>query len=106
MATSIGQVIGTFPAYLPIDIAVGFTTSVVPWFRQRTRTATAVASVTWIGCGMVWWRRGLPNPGGTKADAGLPLAATVTSLIIAERFRAEAHRVDAYNASLEEDRSP
>ena len=102
VATSIGQVIATFPSYLPIDMAIGVATSAIPWFKQRTRTATSVASAAWVGCGMLWWRRGLPNPGGTAPDVGLPLAAAASSLVIAERFRAETHRVAAYNNSLEE----
>ncbi len=106
VATSIGQVIGTFPGYLPIDLLVGVATSAIPWFKQRTRTATSVASVSWVGCGILWWRRGLPNPGGTVPTIGLPLAAAASSLVIAERFRAERHRVDAYNATLEKTFSP
>jgi len=106
VATSIGQVIATFPVYLPADMVIGVATSAIPWFKQRTRTATSVASIAWVGCGMLWWRRGLPNPGGVLPDAGLPLAAAASSLIIAERFRAETHRVAAYNASLEEDFNP
>jgi len=106
VATSIGQVMATFPVYLPIDMGIGVATSAIPWFKQRTRTATSVASIAWVGCGLLWWRRGLPNPGGVVPAAGLPLAAAASSLIIAERFHAETHRVAAYNASLEEASNP
>lgn len=97
VAASLGQVAATFPVYLPIDIGVGAVTSAIPWFHHRTRTATAVASVTWIACAAVWARRGLPNPGGVAPDAGLVAGAIVSSAVIAERFRAEAAKVDAYN---------
>ncbi len=97
VATSIGQVIGTFPAYLPVDLVVGAATSALPWFRQRTRTAAAVASVVWVGCATLWWKRGLPNPGGVTPTVALPLAAAVSSVMIAVRFRAETDQVDAFN---------
>ena len=42
VATSIGQVIGTFPVYLPLDAAVAFATSGLPP-KQRTRSATTAA---------------------------------------------------------------
>lgn len=100
VAASIGQVAATFPVYLPIDLGVGFVTSAAPWFRRRTRTATTVASLTWIGCAALWWQRRLPNPGGVEPGAGLVAGAVMSSLVIASRFRAEVARVDAYNESL------
>jgi len=100
VAASIGHVAATFPVYLPVDLAVGAATSAAPWFRQRTRTATTVASVCWVGATVLWWRRGLPNPGGTPAGPSLVAGAAVSSLVIAERFHAEVARVDAYNARI------
>ena len=100
VATSIGQVIGTFPSYLPVDIVVGVATSAMPQFRQTTRIASAVASVVWVGCAALWWRRRLPNPGGVRATVALPLAAAMSSAVIAVRFRSEAHQVDAFNRQL------
>lgn len=97
VATSVGQVIGTFPVYLPIDVGVAAATATLPWFRQRTRAATTVASLSWVGCAGLWWRRGLDNPGGVRPSASLPAAAAVSSLVIASRFRHGAADVDAYN---------
>jgi len=99
IATSIGQVVATFPVYLPIDMAVAVAVAAVPWFRQRTRVAAGVASASWVGCSLLWWRRGLPNPGGVAATVALPVAAVVSSLVIAERFNAEATSVAAFNQS-------
>jgi acyl-phosphate glycerol 3-phosphate acyltransferase len=99
VATSIGQVVGTFPAYLPIDIGVAVGTSALPFFRQRTRIATAFASATWIGCATVAWCRHVRTPGGIEPTAALPLAAFASSAVIAARFAAEADRVDAFNES-------
>ncbi|MEQ8842759.1 MAG: glycerol-3-phosphate acyltransferase [Acidimicrobiales bacterium] len=97
VATSVGQVVATFPAYLPVDIAVAVGTSMLPFLRQRTRTATALASATWFGCGLLAWRRGFPNPGGVEPTAALPIAALASSLVIAVRFRTEAENVAAFN---------
>lgn len=101
VAASLGQVAATFPVYLPIDIAVAAATSAVPWFHQRTRAATAVASAAWIGCTALWTRRGLPNPGGVHPDGGLVAGAVVSTAVIAGRFRADAAKVDAYLDSLD-----
>jgi glycerol-3-phosphate acyltransferase PlsY len=96
VSTSLGQVIATFPAYLPIDVGVAVGTSALPWFRQRTRVATTTASVAWVGCSFLWWKRKLPNPGGVTPTAALPIAAAVSSAVIAVRFRADAEKVAAY----------
>jgi glycerol-3-phosphate acyltransferase PlsY len=98
VATSIGQVLGTFPVYLPLDLAVGASTASLPRFRQRTRTAAAVASAVWVTAATVWWRRGLPNPGGVTPTVALPLGAIATSAVIAVRFAAGADDVAAYNS--------
>jgi len=96
VATSVGQVIGTFPSYLPIDAAVALATSQVPWFRSRTRAATTLASGVWIASATTAWRR---TAGTTKPTATgmLPLGAAVSSIVIAQRFKTEAQRVDNYN---------
>jgi len=99
VATSIGQVIGTFPAYLPIDVAVGMSTAALPWFRRRTEMATTVASACWIGCGLLWWRRGWPCGLQRATDVAVPLGALASSAVILARFRAESHLVDSYNTS-------
>jgi len=97
VATSIGQVVGTFPAYLPIDIGVAVATSAVPYFKQRTRVATTVASATWIACATVAWRRHFRNAGGVEPTVALPVAAAASSLVIAVRFATEAEKVNAFN---------
>ncbi len=96
VATSVGQVIGTFPVYLPLDAAVALGTSVLP-VSQRTRAATTVASVTWVLTAAHWWWHGRRNPGGVTPTVSLPLAAAASSIIIALRFAAGAETVDAFN---------
>ena len=105
VATSIGQVIGTFPVYLPLDAAVALTTSALP-LKQRTRTATTVASITWVLTAAHWWWHGWRNPGGVKPTVSLPLAAAASSTIIALRFAAEAETVDAFNRQLSGHQDP
>lgn len=97
VATSIGQVVGTFPAYLPVDIVIAAGTSALPFFAQRTRVATTVASATWIGCATAAWRGRFRNPGGVEPTVALPLAALASSIVIALRFAAEAGNVAAFN---------
>lgn len=99
VATSIGQVIGTAPAYLPLDIAAAGITSKLPVFRHRTRGATVAASTVWVAATTAWWRKGWPNPGGPAVTWALPAGALVSSAVIAGRFQAEADKVEAFNAT-------
>jgi glycerol-3-phosphate acyltransferase PlsY len=86
VSTSIGQVIGTFPVYLPLDLAVGIATAAVPRWTQRTWAATAVASATWVGSSLFAYRRGWATGIDGRATAALPLASLASSLVIAKRF--------------------
>ena len=105
VATSIGQVIGTFPAYLPIDAGVALSTAALPWFKRRTEMATIVASSTWIGCGLLWWRKGWSAGRRMPTTAAVPVAAAASSAVIMARFRVESARVDSFNAdALEAER--
>jgi len=88
VATSVGQCLATFPAYFPIDAAVGVATVAMPWWKQRAFSATLVSSVCWVAGALVWWRRGLGNAWGPRPTVALPIAAATSSLIIAERFLA------------------
>lgn len=88
---SLGQCLATFPAYLPVDVAVASAVTAGPW-RQRAFTATAVASAVWVAAGALWWRRGWPNAWGGRPTIGLPLAAAASSAVIFQRFRAAQRR--------------
>ncbi|MEM9203063.1 MAG: glycerol-3-phosphate acyltransferase [Actinomycetota bacterium] len=101
VAASIGHVIGTVPAYLPLDIVAAATTAKLPWFRHRTRAATSAGSIVWIATTTVWWRRRWPNPGAAPVTWTLPAGAVVSSAVIARRFKAEAARVDAHNGTIQ-----
>lgn len=86
VATGVGQVLATFPAYFPIDVGVALATAVVPWWRQRAFAATAVASAAWVAGGVLWWRKGWPNAYGPEPRASLPLASAVSSAVIMAKF--------------------
>ena len=86
VATSVGQVLATFPAYFPVDFAVAYATVSNPRIRHRTFVATALASGAWVGCGVLWWKKRLPNLWGPEPSAGLPLAAAASSAVILQRF--------------------
>ena len=86
VAASIGQCLVTFPAYFPIDLAVGAATAAMPGWRQRAFGTTIVSSACWVAGGVVWWRRGWGNGWGPRPTAALPIAAAVSGLVIMERF--------------------
>ena len=86
VATSVGQVLGTFPAYFPVDCAVAAATVAIPGWKGRAFAANTVASLCWVA-GSAWrWRTG-------RAPASLPVAAAVSSGLIFSRFaRSERSR--------------
>lgn len=110
VATSEGQVIATFPVYFPIDFAVGFATTRLPFFDRRAFAATEAASATWILCSILWWRKRWPNLWGPTPTAGLPIASVATSAIVRVRFLQTQDRVDQWRenqrAAEEPERSP
>ncbi len=88
VATGVGQVLATFPAFFPIDIAVVLATGISPRWKRRAFASTSVASGAWVVLGVVWWRKGLANLWGPKPTGALPLGALASSVVIALRFRA------------------
>lgn len=86
VGASVGQCLATFPAYFPIDLSVAAVTAVVPSVKRRAFTATMVSSVCWVLGGVVWWRKGWRNLWGPAPGPGLPLAAAVSSSVIAYKF--------------------
>lgn len=91
VAASAGQCLATFPAYFPIDMAVAALTSTGGW-KQRAYATTAVASLTWVAAGVIWWRRDWPNFWGPKPTGDLPVAAAATGAMIIYRFATAAPR--------------
>jgi glycerol-3-phosphate acyltransferase PlsY len=89
VAAGAGQCLATFPAFLPVDLAVAGLTSTGRW-RERAFGATAVASLAWVAGALLWWRRDLPNLWGPRPTAGLVLAAAASSAVICYRFSTES----------------
>ena len=87
---SIGQVLVSFPGYLPLDAAVAGAAYYHPRLRRDPGAAVAVSSGVWVAAAVLWWRRHWPNPGGPPPDAAMASAAAVSSLVIALRFRQTA----------------
>lgn len=96
VATSGGQVLATFPVYLPIDATVGAIAARMPQIERQAFAATEVASVTWVLMSTLWWWRRWPNPGGGEPSVGLPLAALVTAAVIRYRFVQTNDQVDRW----------
>ncbi len=86
VATSVGQVLATFPAYFPIDVAVAVATAAVPQWKQRAFAATTVSSLVWVAGSQIWWRRQLPNLWGEAPTWSLPAGAAISSSVIHRRF--------------------
>lgn len=94
VATSVGQCLMTFPAYVPIDMTVAVATALSPRWKARAHAATAVASCTWVASAAVWsWRR-WPTLWGPAASPALPAAAAATSAMVLYRFAAEREQAN------------
>ncbi len=91
VATSVGQVLATLPAYFPIDVGVAVATSALPWWKERAFSATMSASAAWIVGATIWWRQKLPNAWGPTPGPSLPLAALASSAVICRRFLEGSH---------------
>lgn len=87
VAVSVGQCLATFPAYVPVDLAVAGATVAGRW-RSRTFTTTVVASSAWVAAGVLWWLRGWPNAWGPRPSPALPAANAVSTAVILSRFLA------------------
>ncbi|MGH3002653.1 MAG: glycerol-3-phosphate acyltransferase [Gaiellaceae bacterium] len=85
VATSVGQCLATFPAYMPLDVAVAVAVGKLAPRRHRVALSLAVSSGLWVTAGAVWWRRRLPNLWGVAPSPLLPLANAATSGLIASR---------------------
>ncbi len=86
VGASVGQCLATFPAYFPVDLGVAAATAAVPRLRHRAFVAAMVSSTCWVLGAVLWWRKGWPNLWGPSPGPGLPLAAAISSSVIAYKF--------------------
>lgn len=98
VAASFGQMLATFPVYLPVDLALGAIAARSDRWKARPTASIAATCGLWTMLAALWARRGLPNPGAPAATAALPLAAAVSSAVIIGRFAAEARSADQERA--------
>jgi len=102
VAASAGQMLGTFPAYLPIDLAIGVAITRTERWKDRPTESTALICALWVALASVWWRRDLPNLWAPRATGGLPLAAAASSAVIVRKFIVQP---DVTRADTQRDRS-
>jgi hypothetical protein len=84
-ACALGQVLVTFPAAVPVEVAAGVLGAVVP-AEDRAWAITVSVAAGWVAGGLVWWRQGRPNAWGPAPTAALPVAAAVSSAVVLRRF--------------------
>ena len=92
LATSFGQVLYTFPAAAPVDLALAIGVARIPNLPRAGVVSTAAASTGWLLMSLVWWRKRLPNSWGPEPSAGLFFANCATAAIVWSRFL-NAHRL-------------
>jgi glycerol-3-phosphate acyltransferase PlsY len=88
VASAVGQLLVTFPAAVPIEVAAG-ALGAAGRFRQRSYVMTALLAAAWVGSGLVWWRQRRSNAWGTDPTLALPVAAAVSSAVVLHRFADE-----------------
>lgn len=90
VAASFGQMLATFPAYLPVDIALGVIAAKTEfWMRRPVATISATCGLwTMLAAAATRWRA--PNLWAARLTGATPVAAAVSSAAIIYRFAAEA----------------
>lgn len=92
VAPSFGQMLATFPAYLPVDLALGAVAARSDFWKQRPIATIGATCALWTTLAAVWSHRGLSNLWGPTPSPAMPLAAVVSSVAIVSRFVAERDR--------------
>lgn len=95
VAASFGQMLATFPAYLPVDLALGAFAAKSDYWKKRPTNNIATICALWTGLAAIWWRRGLPNLWGGPATIATPVAAAVSSAAIVYRFATETPKSES-----------
>ncbi len=98
---SFGQCLATFPAYAPLDVASAVLAGKTPGVRRPALVSVVVSSLGWIGAGVIWWRRSLPNLWGPRPTGALPLANLATTAVIASSVLLQLRRSDPDELALE-----
>ncbi len=97
VGTSGGQVLATFPAFFPVDVAVAAAVVKLWPGRYRTIASMVASSSTWVVASVLAWRRAWPTGRG-RATASLPVSAAVGAGVVVGRMLAGARRAGAVAA--------
>jgi acyl phosphate:glycerol-3-phosphate acyltransferase len=85
VAASIGHCVATMPLYTPLDVGIALGLGRIPGLPRPAWISVGAASFAWIGAGVLWWKRDLPNLWGPSPTAALPLANAATVAVIVPR---------------------
>ena len=88
VAASFGQMLATFPAYLPVDIALGAVAAKSDFWKQRPVATIGATCGLWVGLAQLWARKDWPGLFGSGVS--VPMAAATSSAAIVYRFWFEA----------------
>src|SRR5262249_32681244 len=83
VATAGGQILVTFPVFIPIGALVAY------GFRHLRSRVYGIVCVGWVATAVIWWVSSLPNVWGPDVTGAILLAAAVSSAVIVYRFNAE-----------------
>lgn len=92
VAASFGQMMATFPAYLPVDIALGAVAAKSDFWKAKPVATIGVTCGLWTVLAAIWTKCRLPNLWAPTAGLSMPLAAAVSSAAIIYRFATEANQ--------------
>ena len=91
VAASFGQMLATFPAYLPVDIALGAVAAKSDFWKQRPVATIGATCGLWVGLATVWVKRDLKGVFRTDPTWSVPVTAAASSAAIVYRFWFEAN---------------
>jgi glycerol-3-phosphate acyltransferase PlsY len=89
VATSAGAVLAVFPVYFPIDAGVAAAAALG---SRSTQRVVWVSGPIWVSAAVVWWLADLPNAWGPEPTVGLPIFASVSTVMILGKFAASRPR--------------
>lgn len=81
--------LGTFPAYLPIDLVLGAVAAKSDFWKQRPVLTIGATCGLWTALAGLWSYRRLPNLWGPDPSVAMPIAAAVSGAVIISRFAGE-----------------
>lgn len=92
VAASFGQMMATFPAYLPVDIVLGFVAAKSDFWKAKPVATIGATCGLWTVLAAGWTKAALPNAWAPAAGRSMPIAAAVSSAAIVYRFAVEQNR--------------